>query len=145
MLNTTSRGMLILGASDENDILTVNAHINNEKHIQSLTLEEKSKYMRGVLLDGIGDNTFEVSYTGRVPWCGLDRYITGVFPYLDMSLSGGISVEIFSVADYFDINIMQRGSTTRYFDCFCRQLDECGISYTASDPVPFSICGFCLP
>lgn len=39
----------------------------------------------------------EVSYTGRVPWCGLDKYIVSISPYFDMTLSGGVSIEISSV------------------------------------------------
>ncbi len=37
-----------------------------------MTLEEKREYMRREILDGIGENTFEVSYTGREPFgiCG---------------------------------------------------------------------------
>lgn len=41
--------------------------------------------MRKVILDGIGTNTFEVSYTSRVPWSGLDKYITNVVPYRNMN------------------------------------------------------------
>lgn len=36
-LNTISRGMLLLHASDENDVLTVNAAIRNRKHIKTPT------------------------------------------------------------------------------------------------------------
>lgn len=144
-LNTMSRGMLLIHASDENDVLTVNKHIENTKKIKELPLAEKCGYMSRVLLEGIGDNTFEVSYTGRVPWCGLDKYIKNVAPYIDMSLSGGISVEIFSVGERFDINIMQKGNTMRYFEHVCKLLDDCGIAFAAASPVQFKLCGFCLP
>ncbi len=107
-LNTIGRGTMILYASDEQDLLTVNAHIENEKAIRPLPLPEKQAYMRRVLLDGIGKNTFEVSYTGRVNWAGLDRYISYVAPFLDLTLSGGVTVEIFSCGQDFNINLMQR-------------------------------------
>ena len=100
--------------------------------------------MRRVLLKGIGNNTFEVSYTGRVPWCGLDKYIRGAAPYIDMSLSGGLSVEIFSIGDIFDINIMQHGSTNRYFDRFCKLLDSCGVSFIAQEPYHYRLCDFVI-
>ena len=144
-LNTISRGMLLLRASDENDILTINANIRNRKHIEALDLMKKHRFMRKVLLKGIGSNTFEVSYTGRVYWCGLDKYIKGVAPYIDLSLSGGLSVEIFTVGDIFDINIMQRGSTTRYFDRFCELLTGCGVSFVTQGACRFELCGFVLP
>lgn len=92
LLNTMARGTTIIRTDDANDLLVVNAHIQNEKKIQALSLEGKHDYMRGYLLEGIGQNTFEVSYTGRVSFCGLEKYITDFTPILDMSLSGGISI-----------------------------------------------------
>ena len=144
-INTMLRGMLILRASDENDILTINEHIRNELRIKDMTLEEKHRCMRNVLLDGIGENTFEVSYTGRVPWCGTDKYIENVSPYLDIALSGGLSIEIFSVRDRFDINIMQSTTDTRYFDRFCKLLTSYSIGYTAEGASHYEICGHILP
>ena len=144
-LNTAARGQLILGADDQNDILTVNAHIRNEKMIRDMSLSRKHDYMRKVVLDGIGTNTFEVSYTGRVPWSGLDKYITNVVPYFDLTLSGGISIEIFSVGDVFSVNIMQRNGDRQYVDCFTALLEEAGVAYVAEEPEHFQLSGFQLP
>ncbi len=144
-LNTIARGMLILRADDANDILTVNEHVRNEAMIRGLPLSQKHDYMRSVIRKGIGKNTFEVSYTGRVPWSGLDKYVENVFPAFDMTLSGGLSIEIFSFGEYFSINIMQRNGDTRYADRFAVKLDENGIAYEAAPPERFSLCGFCLP
>jgi hypothetical protein len=110
-----------------------------------MKLYEKRKYMRQVILDGIGANTFDVSYTGRVPWSGLDRYILDVAPCFDLTLSGGLSVEIFSVGENFSINIMQRSPVTEYVDRFSALLRECGIEYIAELPEQFSLCSFQLP
>ena len=112
MLNTIGRGILITQADDLNDVLTVNAHILNEKAIKYMTIPEKHDYMRRVVVDGIGKNTFEVSYTGYVRWCGLEKYMADIIPLLDMSLSGGISIEIFSLEETFSA------------------LDEVEVSYT---------------
>ncbi|MBP0972439.1 MAG: hypothetical protein J5851_00875 [Oscillospiraceae bacterium] len=144
-LNTISRGRLILRGDDENDKLTVNRHIDDDKRIRKMTYAEKRNYMRQVLLDGIGKNTFEVSYTGRVPWSGVDAYITDVSPYLDMTLSGGISAEIFTVRDEFCINIMQRSPDSKYFDRVKGYLNELSIPFTALPPEHFAICGLRLP
>ena len=144
-LNTVSRGMLILRADDANDVLTVNQHIRNEKRIRDMTLPEKHEYMRSVVLEGIGRNTFEVSYTGRVDWCGLDRYIAGVLPYFDISLSGGLSVEIFSVGSAFSILIMLRSGNGRYAERFAERLAGNGIHYSMEAPEHFELCGFQLP
>ncbi len=83
-LNTMSRGIIIIRGDDANDILSVNAHIENEKRIKPMTLAEKHAYMEKFLLDGIGKNTFDVSYTGRVPFSGLDKYITDFSPIIDL-------------------------------------------------------------
>lgn len=144
-LNTIARGSLILRADDANDLLTVNAHIHNEKRIQDMTIAEKHNYMRQVILDGIGVNTFEVSYTGRVPWSGLDRYITDIAPYFDLTLSGGLTVEIFSVGNDFSINIMQLSPVTEYVDRFSALLRDCGVEYVSEKPEHFSLCRFQLP
>jgi hypothetical protein len=101
--------------------------------------------MRKALLKGIGKNTFEVSYTGRVPWSGLDKYITNVVPYLDLTVSGGLSIEIFSVGDVFSINIMQRNGNRQYTDRFAALLEETGVEYTAEEPEHFQLSGFQLP
>lgn len=144
-LNTVSRGMLVLRADDANDVPTVNEHIRNEKAIRGMTLPEKHAYMRKALLDGIGRNTFEVSYTGRVPWSGLERYIATVTPYIDMTLSGGISAEVYSIGEIFDINILQRNADRRYAERIEEALKENGVRYTSAEPEPFSLCGFRLP
>ena len=110
-----------------------------------MTLARKHEYMRKAVLDGIGQNTYEVSYTGRVPWSGLDRYIENMVPYLDMTLSGGISVEIFSVGEVFSVNIMQRNNDSRYADAFSKLLRKNKIQYSAEKPERFCLCGFQLP
>ena len=144
-LNTVTRGKLIIGADDENDILTVNEHIRNEKRIRSMPLSQKHSHMRKAVLDGIGTNTFEVSYTGRVPWSGLDRYITDLIPYLDLTLSGGLTIEIFSVHDIFSVNIMQRSADRRYVDRFAELLEKSHLAFTEEASVHFELCGFKLP
>ena len=144
-LNTSARGQLIIGADVEHDILTINEHIRNEKLIRDMTLSGKKKHMQKVILDGIGTNTFEVSYTGRVPWSGMDKYITNVVPYFDLTLSGGLSIEIFSVGDAFSINIMQRNGNRQYVDGFTALLEEKGVAYIAEEPENFQMNGFQLP
>ncbi len=145
LLNTMARGTLVIRADDANDILTVNEHIRNEKIIKSMTLSQKHDFMQKVLLDGIGKNTFEVSYTGRVPWNGLDKYITNFLPYIDMSLSGGISAEIFSLGEDFSINIMQRIEDTKYIDRMQELLKESNINFIMEKPAYFYISDFELP
>lgn len=145
VLNTIGRGILITQADDLNDVLTVNAHILNEKAIKYMTIPEKHDYMRRVVLDGIGKNTFEVSYTGYVRWCGLEKYIVDVIPLLDMALSGGISIEIFSIEENFSVCIMQRNADPKYTDQFAAILKENGIPFEADPPEGFELCGFALP
>lgn len=110
-----------------------------------MTIAQKHAYMRKAVLDGIGQNTYEVSYTGRVPWSGLNRYIENVVPYLDITLSGGISAEIFSIGEVFSVNIMQHNDDSRYTDACSKLLRENRIQYTAEKPERFRLCGFQLP
>ena len=145
LLNTAARGMLILRADDANDVLSVNEHVRNEELIREMSLPEKRRHMRAAILEGIGRNTYEVSYTGRVSWSGLDRYVRNVAPYFDLTLSGGISLEIFSVHDVFSINLMQRGGGVRYAERFAALLEENGVPFESEGPSHFSLCGFTLP
>lgn len=144
-LNTMTRGMILLRSNDDTDLLSVNAHIRNERSIQKLTLPDKFEYMRKAVLDGIGKNTFEVSYTGRVPFSGLDKYVTAFTPYIDMTLSGGISIEIFAVGENFEINLMQRNNDASYVRQFAKQLEMHGVKYTLLAPEHFEICDFRFP
>ena len=128
LLNTMARGKIIIRGDDANDLLSVNAHIMNE-----------------FLLNSIGKNTFEVSYTGRVPFCGLDKYISDFTPIIDLRLSGGLSIEIFSLGEDFCVNIMQRNADGRYTDRFIEMLAEIGIKCEPSAPRHFEINDFVLP
>ena len=145
LLNTMARGTVIIRADDANDLVSVNKHIENERKIKDFTLSQKHKFMKEFLLDEIGKNTFEVSYTGRVSFCGLDKYITDFTPVLDMSLSGGISIEIFSIQDDFCVNIMQRNDDVRYTKRFVELLADKGIECIADRPEHFEINNFVLP
>ena len=145
LLNTMARGTVIIRADDANDLISVNKLIENEIKIKDFTLLQKHKYMKEFLLNEIGKNTFEVSYTGRVSFCGLDKYITDFTPVLDMSLSGGISIEIFSIRDDFCVNIMQRNDDERYTKKFIEILAEKGIECIADRPEHFEINDFVLP
>ena len=116
-----------------------------KKIIKEMTFDEKHGYMRNAVCKGIGTNTFEISYTGRVPWCGLDRYITDVSPCIDMTLSGGISIEVFSITDTFCVNIMQRSPERKYVQRFSELLLQSGITYKELSPAPFRVCAFRFP
>ena len=138
-LNTMARGTLLIAADDANDIPTINAHIHNRERLRTMTLAEKQAFMRSQVPDYIGTNTFEVSYTGRVTWGGLEQYVQSVSPYLDMSLSGGLSAEIFSVGDRFNLNFMQRSADPAYVDALCRQLDALAIPFKREAAEHFEI------
>ena len=144
-LNTMARGQLMIVSDDSNDVLTVNEHIRNDRMIRNMDLSQKQEYMQKAIRKGIGTNTFEISYTGRVPWGGMDKYVKNLIPYLDLTLSGGISIEIFSVGDSFGVNIMQRNGDTKYVDRFSYLLDEMEVHYTAEAPEHFKLCGIKLP
>ena len=145
IVNTIGRGTLLIRASDEADSQSINEYLRNRERLQKMTLPKKQKMVRWIVRSAIGKNTFEVSYTGRVRWSGLDRYIRCFTPYIDLTLSGGISAEIFALGEYFDINIMQRNSDPRYVDNILAQLEELGIHSEAETPESFELCGFQAP
>ena len=141
-INTIGRGTLLLRASDEADTHSINEYIRNKERLKKLTIPQKQKMVRWIVRSSIGKNTFEVSYTGRVRWSGLDQFVRCFTPYVDLTLSGGISAEVFALGDYFDVNIMQRNSDGRYVDNILAQLEKLGIHSEAEAPESFEICGF---
>ena len=62
-----------------------------------------------------------------------------------MSLSGGISVEIFSLGETFCINIMQRSNDRRYTNRFAGILAEYGIHCEMAEPEHIEINDFVFP
>lgn len=144
-INTIGRGTLLLRASDEADAHSINVYLRNKERLKKMTILKKQKMVRWIVRSSIGKNTFEVSYTGRVRWSGLDRYIRSFTPYVDLTLSGGISAEIFGLGEVFDINIMQRNGDGRYVEHILAQLEELGIYAEAEEPEIFELCGFQAP
>lgn len=141
-INTLGRGSLIINADIEHDKLVVNEHIKNANRIKGLTLLEKRELMKKIVLDGIGENTFGVSYVGLISFCGMEKYIQSFIPHIDMTLSGGMSAEIFFTGKYFDINIMQRNSDDKYIKRIRELLAEKGIHCLMDEPEHFEICRF---
>jgi len=141
-LNTLGRGSVILGSDEENDKLFVNRHIENARKIKNMTLDQKCSFIRDEVKKGIGDNTFEISYVGRVMWGGLDRYIKRFSPVIDITLSGGISVEIFSLGEFFELNIMQVKDDDRYVRRFIEILAKENIPCFEDPKERFEIPGF---
>jgi hypothetical protein len=141
-INTLGRGALIINADIEQDKLIVNEHIRNADRIKGLTFSQKHELMQEIVLSGIGENTFGVSYVGKISFCGMDRYIQSFTPYLDMTLSGGISTEIIALGDYFVVSIMQRNSDDKYVKRIRELLAEKGIHCLVEEPEHFEICSF---
>ena len=144
-LNTLGRGTLLLYASDEQDAHLINHYLEVCQYMEDKTFKQKQRLMRKVVKSTIGKNTFEVSYTGRVKWNGLDKYLTCFTPYIDLELSGGLSIEIFALGEYFDINIMQRNNDDRYVNHIIKQLQDLNITVIQEEPEHFRINGFVLP
>ena len=141
-LNTLGRGTLLIRADDENDLFMVNQYIEDARLIKDMTFSQKRAFLKERVRKGIGVNTFEVSYVGRVPWSGLDRYIRRFSPYIDLTLSGGLSLEVFSLGDYFTVTIMQGNSDDKYIKHFIELLADQGISCEQDPPEHFELSGF---
>ena len=141
-LNTLTRGTIILSSDEENDKIAINQHVKIARIIKDMSLEQKCKFMGDIVKKAIGENTFEISYVGRVKWGGLDKYIKRFSPVIDVTLSGGISVEIFSLGEYFELNIMQSKDDDRYVKRFKEILAENNISCYEDPKEKFEIPGF---
>ena len=70
--------------------------------------------------------TYIVSYVGRFPAKGLEKYIESIHTYT----FGGMVAELNAVGDKIFLTYNIRRSEKRIFDSFCREMDTAGIKYT---------------
>lgn len=109
-LNTSVRGQIILASDESGDIETINGLLKLDAYMQTMPLEAKKQTMRGAVAGSLAKTTFGVSYTGNISWDGMEKYIRDLHTYAgENERHQTISVELFTLGDYFSICFMQPG------------------------------------
>ncbi|MBQ9503719.1 MAG: hypothetical protein IJU93_01780, partial [Lachnospiraceae bacterium] len=109
-LNTMVRGQIILGCDEQLDVQAINGQVQLKAYLSTMPLEEKKQTVQGILAGVMGLHTFGVSYTGNIPWGGMEKYIKDVHVYAgENKRSGSLAIEVFTCGEYFSICLMQPG------------------------------------
>lgn len=104
------RGQIILGCDEALDIQSINGLIQLDRYLQTMPLDAKMQTMQGIISGTLSQVICGISYTGNIPWGGMDRYIKDVHLYAgERKRSGSVSIEVFTCGDYFSLCLMQPG------------------------------------
>ena len=145
-LNTMVRGQIILGCDEAQDIQAINGVIQLNGYLSKLSYEAKQQTMQGILADVIKPSTGGISYTGNIPWGGMDKYIKDVHIYAgEKKRSGGIAIELFTCGDYFSLCMMQPGRNPSIAREMIAEFKKNGISCTLRGEEFFKLPDFMLP
>lgn len=93
------------------------------------TLAEKRKMLS--FFDNITNDTYVISYLGKMNFNDFDEYIDSVCFYSDGSR--GIIINIVAAGGKLSFNVLQNFETKKYVESFCELLKEYDIDYEIND------------
>lgn len=141
-LSTCTRGMIMVQSQEENTLVQVRNSLKLIERLQGMSHAQKRQFMQRSA-QGLGSDTFKVSYAGRMDWGAIEPYIQKAHTYVDV-VNSGIMVEIMASNGSFDFCFLQEFSDDIYVRRFMELLDKEGIPATMSDPSPLMIAGIQL-
>lgn len=141
-LSTCTRGMIMVQSQLENTLVQVRNSLKLIERLRTMTHDQKRQFMQRAA-QGLGNDTFKVSYVGRMDWGVIEPYIQKIYTYVDV-LNSGIMVEIQASNGSFDFCFLQEFSEDIYVKRFMELLDKEGIPATMSGPSPLLIAGIHL-
>ncbi|MCR5211409.1 MAG: hypothetical protein K6C41_02555 [Lachnospiraceae bacterium] len=98
------------------DLQSINGLVQLRAYLDTMPLEGKKQTIQGILAGVINPHTFGISYTGNIPWGGMEKYIKDVHAYAGENKRSALSLEIFDCGDYFCICLMQPGKNPAVAD-----------------------------
>lgn len=127
---TCSRGMTMLQSQPENVIHTA---ARRKKMVEGLLaipdLEERKRVCGELALEDSVENTFSVSYVGKVDFGSAEPYIDSIYNLTDGSTYETVFIEVAAVNGTFHVAFIQGFSSDVYYRSFLEQLRLCGLSY----------------
>ncbi len=145
-LCTCSRGMVSVQSQEENVFYDVKQKKQMFENLQKFNgVEEIKAYLGELALSDSINNTFSVSYVGRLDWGGIQPYLDTIYNYTDGSTYKTVFIEITSTNGWFDIAFLQGFSSDIYYRSFKKQLEQNGLEYKEEDVFPLEISKIVLP
>ena len=145
-LCTCSRGMVFLQSQPENVLYYSEQQRQRLEKIGEITdLQKKKEIMGEMALRDATDNTFSVSYVGKMGLGSIEPYLDSMYNYTDGSTYRTVFLEISAVNGWFDIAFQQGFSSDVYYRAFLRQLEACGLHYVEEGKIPLNTPKMLLP
>lgn len=119
---------------------------NNLKKILALpSVELKKKSLQQTALFDSVNNTFSVSYVGKIDYDDIKEHIVRIRNFTDGSTYKTIFMEITSFDGWFTVTLLQGFSSDVYYKALLRQLKENGIEYVEEGVEPLATPDIILP
>lgn len=119
--NTVVRGQVILKGEREADVASINRLI--EAFPKDASFADKQDAMACFAEKSIRGKTFGISYVGKMDWCGLERYVDDLHPYIgEKHTKNMLLIEVMTVGDDFSLTFMQSGRGETYLHAFMEEL-----------------------
>lgn len=135
---TCSRGRVTLASQPENVLYYANQMKQMLEYVGTLdSVAQKTAFLSEKALDDSVNNTFSVSYVGKVGLGSLEPYIDKIYNITDGSTYKTVFIEISSVNGKFCVAFLQGFSSDVYYRAFLKQLDGCGLHYVEEGSEPF--------
>lgn len=141
-LCTCTRGMIMVQGLEENMLVQVRKGLQTIERLKGMSHAEKLQFMQRAA-QGLGSDTFKVSYMGRIGWGAMEPYLKKLYSNVDV-LNSGVMIEMQACNGYFDFSFLQEFSEDLYVKRFMELLREENIPAEVSDPAPLVIPGLRL-
>lgn len=129
-LCTCSRGMTTLQSQPENAVYYA---ARQKKRVEELLavpgIEEKKRLFGQMALKDSVENTFSVSYVGRVNFGSAEPYIDSMYNLTDGSTYETVFLEVAAINGMFHVAFIQGFSSDVYYKSLLEQISLCGLSY----------------
>ena len=142
--NTVVRGQIILKGGKESDIAAINRLITSFPCDASFA--SKKEAMARYAENSICGKTFGISYVGKMDWCGLDRYVEDLHPYIgEKHTKSMLLIEVMTIGEDFTLTLMQSGRGDKYLNAFLKEIRAHDIPVKLAGEERYHICNTRLP
>lgn len=129
---TCFRGMVMVQSQKENILDSVRNNIALIQNILSIPkLEEKKRFMTGMMGRFLDLDTFKVSYVGKYDFGEAEKYVKKL--YVDLPVDS-LMMEITAIAGYFNISVLQGWKEDVYVKAFVEELKRENIDCILEGP-----------
>lgn len=143
---TCTRGAVMAQSQPENVLFYAESQRKKlQKLLELPDVKSKSDILSKVALEDSVNNTFSVSYVGRIDYGSLKEHIESVRNYTDGSTYKTIFIEISSFNGWFCISMQQGFSNDVYYKALLKQLKQNNIEFVEEGSVPIDTPTIVLP